>query len=202
MGGNLAKHITWSLMPLGLETPVDPIAYIRQESTPPKNNAVRQFLGALKASIETVRESGADTAQLLTTFNISLKSVKKIDRADVIVGVDGSGADANGPLLITKWKEVPRAGFPPGEVCKQVKEALKDKYPAGWKFTGSSHHARAWKFFKIRPSHWPPQEGEVDEQFCYFDPTFKQYAYTQAWIDLLIKEFSREKQFEQVMSAR
>jgi hypothetical protein len=99
----LADEITWHLLPLGLEPPIDPIRYIAKQ--PPtgkeKSAAVRQFLTELARSTEELESAGVDTARFLTVFSVRLESTKKIERADVVVGVQAQTAEA-GPLVVTR----------------------------------------------------------------------------------------------------
>ena len=112
-GKNLADDISWQLMPLGLKPPIDPITYIAQEAKPSgsKTSPVKQFISAMASAIKEVDEAGADTGRLMTVFNISLQSVKKIQTADLLVGVDGSIGGTTGPLVITRIKD-PNTAYP------------------------------------------------------------------------------------------
>jgi len=189
------------LMPLGLEPPVDPISYISGgTNVPPKSRAVKQFISTLVSNIKEIEGERGDTGRLMTTFKISLQSVKKIAHADIVVGVDGARKNTEGPLVITKMKEVSPVGFPPGKVAEQVHAALKNKYPPGWKFVASSHHVRSWKHYKIRPMGNTPAPEELNSKYCFYDHTFNQYAYKQEWVDFLIREFSNPQKFDLAMN--
>src|SRR3989344_3816646 len=106
-GKNLAHDISWQLIPLGIEPPIDPVKYISQGSknTTAKGSAVRQFMNTLVASLEEVEKAGDDTARLMTIFNVSVQSVKKIEKADFVAGVDGVRGATGGPLIITKIQD-------------------------------------------------------------------------------------------------
>jgi hypothetical protein len=99
----LADEITWHLLPLGLEPPIDPIQYIAQQPATGKETsaAVRQFLTELAKSTEELEIAGADTARFLTVFSVKLESTKKIERADVVVGVQAQ-TTGSGPLVVTR----------------------------------------------------------------------------------------------------
>jgi len=102
-GINLEKEISWQLMPLGLKPPVDPIEYLSGKGINGKQRrpAVRQFLSELLLATKEVEDSKGDTARLLTIFKINLQSTKKIEKADVIVGL-GSTTEAKGPLVVER----------------------------------------------------------------------------------------------------
>jgi hypothetical protein len=100
---DLGTAITWQLLPLGLESPIDPIEYIsgHDEKTQHRNAAVRQFVSELGAAANEVQQARADTGRLLTVFKVKLESTKKIENAAVVVGV-GAAESVDGPLAVYK----------------------------------------------------------------------------------------------------
>ena len=100
-GVDLRGEIMWQLLPLGVELPIDPIQYISGEGSRSKNRAVLQFIGELMAATKEISKAGQDTGRLLTVFNVKLESVKKIGKADVVVGVE-KAAGEGGPLAVIK----------------------------------------------------------------------------------------------------
>lgn len=102
-GLDLSEEITWQLLPLGLKHPIDPIRYIaeRGNGTGKARGAAHQFLSGIIAATEEVENAGADTARLLTIFTVKLESVKRIEKADVVVGIRG-GNDAGTPLAVVR----------------------------------------------------------------------------------------------------
>jgi hypothetical protein len=55
----------------------------------------------LRAAAREVEEAGADTGRLMTAFTVKLESTKKIERADIVVGVEKTGT-GSGPLAVYK----------------------------------------------------------------------------------------------------
>ena len=159
-GKNLADDISWQLMPLGLETPVDPVTYISQgqKSRSHESVAVKQFISTLVANIKEIENAGSDTSRLMTVFKISLQSVKKIQNSDIVVGVDGSKGGDVGPLVITKIKD-PNITHPFRR--KKILEEIKTLH--GRTFTGHVFEALCYKFkFKNDPVYcWKSSEGEL-----------------------------------------
>jgi hypothetical protein len=102
-GVDLGDEITWRLLPLGLKPPIDPIEYMskRSQAGDRKDPAVRQFILELRAAAREVEEAGADTGRLMTAFTVKLESTKKIERADIVVGVEKTGT-GSGPLAVYK----------------------------------------------------------------------------------------------------
>lgn len=86
---DLADEITWHLLPLGIDRPVDPIAYLRGDRPSAGSSAVDEFLVELARASEELELQGIDTGRLMTIYGVKLESVKKIERADVVVGVAG-----------------------------------------------------------------------------------------------------------------
>lgn len=50
------------------------------------------------------------------------------------------------------------------------------------------HHTTAWKRHKIRPDGNSNKPEATNIDFCYYNPTFKSYAYNDAWVELLVSE--------------
>ncbi|MBI4090729.1 MAG: DUF3644 domain-containing protein [Candidatus Komeilibacteria bacterium] len=156
---DLEKDISWQLMPLGLEPPIDPIAYISKTArTGKQNSATKQFLGTLASSLSEIDDAGADAGRLLTVFKVALESVKKIDKADLVVGVSGkiSGNEYVGPLIVTKIRD-PNTAYP-----LRQKELLKKVGNLhGKKFTSNTFQAVCHKYdFKKDPKYcWKAIEG-------------------------------------------
>jgi hypothetical protein len=100
-GQELADEINWQLMPLGISPPVDPVSYLG--GTRPggrQNAAVDEYLQANLRATKELEFEGIDTGRLLTLFDVSLQSTKKIEKADIVVGVGGGGGAA--PVLVTR----------------------------------------------------------------------------------------------------
>jgi hypothetical protein len=54
-----------------------------------------------------------------------------------------------------------------------------------------STHTRCWKLFSVRPRHGASHPEATNEQYCLYDNAHKDYTYTQAWVDHLIEEWSK-----------
>ena len=101
-GEALSDEINWALLPLGTSAPVSPLAYLSGKAAEGKNasSAVKQFLQALSKNVDELDAAKQDTSRLLTVFNVKLESTKKIEKADIVVGVKGAGAAVEGPLTV------------------------------------------------------------------------------------------------------
>ncbi|MGC8733164.1 MAG: DUF3644 domain-containing protein, partial [Halothiobacillaceae bacterium] len=153
----LEDEITWQLLPLGIQPPVDVVSYISGAGTkgPKSNSAVRQFLAQLAEATDEVNKAGKDRGRLMTVFNIKLESVKKIGDADVVVGVE-KAAGTHGPLAIVKTQD-PNITHP----LRQKEVVAKIGTLHGKAFTPYVFQAIAWNYgLKDKPQYcWRAQEG-------------------------------------------
>ncbi len=63
-------------------------------------------------------------------------------------------------------------------------------------FLFNSHHfLRAWQMKKIRPPKDDPHPERTDERYCIYDELSRQYGYTEAWVQWLIKHCSTAADF-------
>lgn len=171
----LSDEINWSLLPLGLAPPIDPITYISGKSTTgPSHKAVRQFLQELKIAADEVKKAGMDTGRLLTIFNVKLESTKKIEKADILVGVT-AGHTVEGPLTVVKTVD-PNVSHP----LRQKDIVTKIETVHGRSFTRYVFDALAWKY-----------ELKSKSQFCWkaTEGVLTRYSHdTVEWIKRLTKE--------------
>lgn len=156
---NLEKEISWQLMPLGLKPPVDPIEFISGKGKNGKQRrpAVRQFLSELLIATKEIENSKGDTARLLTIFQVNLQSTRKIEKADVIVGV-GAKTEAKGPLVVERSVD-PNVSHP----LRQKDVIKKVGVLHGRPLTQYLFQAISWKYdFKSkRQFYWRDSEGAL-----------------------------------------
>lgn len=140
-GLDLAKDITWRLLPLGVELPVDPIQYLRKR--PQKGvrgeAAVREFIGAFARATADVEAAKGDTGRLLTPLILKLTSTKKLERADLVVGVE-KGAGTGAPVIIERPSD-PNVTHP----MRQMEVLNKLSSLHGHPFTAHTFQALVWK---------------------------------------------------------
>jgi EC042_2821-lke REase/Protein of unknown function (DUF3644) len=156
---DLSDEITWQLLPLGLNMPIDPIDYISGKSTPAKQStAVKQFLARIVDSTQSLETQKQDTGRLLTIFKVKLESTKKIANADVFVGVEKAGDGAKGPLVVTKNMD-PNETHP--SLTMAVVKAVGTTH--GTVFTTATFQAIAWKYgMKTNQIYcWRSKEGNL-----------------------------------------
>ena len=70
------------------------------------------------------------------------------------------------------------------------------------KFSASSGHARAWRYYKVRPPAGDAHPARTNAQYSIYDEVHRDYVYTDAWIKHLIKELRDPGTFENVVGHR
>lgn len=102
-----------------------------------------------------------------------------------------------GVLIKTKQVAVANKGrFLPGKVASRVSEAI------GRPFTASTHHARAWRHYKVRPESASANREDCKTEYCQFDEAHGGYVYTAAWVTFLIEKLADEEEYNEVCGHR
>ena len=161
-GMDLAKDITWRLLPLGVELPVDPIEYLRKRTQKRGRGeaAVTEFLGALSRAAAEVSAARGDTERLLTPLVLKLTSTKKLEKADVVVGVEK--AMSSGTPVIIERPSDPNLTHPlrRKEVLAKIERLHGQPFTAGtfqavvWKHKLKDNRALCWIFQPMGYSKW------------------------------------------------
>ena len=138
----LESEINWQLMPLGIRPPIDPITYMSKSLTAKKktSDAVRQYIAELYKAVNEIEQENGDAGRLLTIFTVNFQSVKKIEKSDIVVGIE-KGAKIEGPLVVTKTKD-PNVTHPMR--TKDVIESIDDIH--GIKFTSCVFYAIVYQY--------------------------------------------------------
>jgi hypothetical protein len=95
--------------------------------------------------------------------------------------------------VITKVKKVPvaAAGY---MLPKKVVAAVQARVP--YKFT-TSDHTRLWQHFKLHGKGWTsPDGGETVSEYCVPNEPTRQYVFTRAWVDRIVKEVGTAEKHE------
>ncbi|HEV7297872.1 MAG TPA: DUF3644 domain-containing protein [Tepidisphaeraceae bacterium] len=111
--------------------------------------------------------------------------------------------DAVAALIKSQVIQVANAGrLKAKQVCTLVEADLRKSQGDAVKFTPSSHHVRAWKFYKIRPPKGAADPRKTNAQYCHYDDAHTDYVYTEKWVTHLITEFRKVGQYDRVMAYR
>ncbi|MEG3661066.1 DUF3644 domain-containing protein [Celeribacter halophilus] len=73
--------------------------------------------------------------------------------------------------------------YRPADVCQRVKMPDGTNLP-------THIHTEMWKKHKVRPSGGADNPTDTKLEFCYYNPTFGRYTYSEAWVKLLQAEVS------------
>ena len=73
----------------------------------------------------------------------------------------------------------------PGVVVKKVQDRVEFEFKP-------HHHTYCWKYFKVRPKSNSRNPECTDTRYCNYDAVHNDYVYTNAWVELLVKELSKE----------
>lgn len=136
---DLTSEISWQLLPLGIRTPIEPLRYLAGDRPDRSrhNVAVDEFMRTLSEAAQELEDRGVDSSRLLTIYDISLSSVKKLEQADIVAGVAARSPD--GPLLV-KTKIDPNRSHP-----FRRKEMLGRLGETSRPLTSHQFDAVAWK---------------------------------------------------------
>jgi hypothetical protein len=95
--------------------------------------------------------------------------------------------------VVTRVKKLPvsSAGcMLPKRAVSEVQKRLPFDFTMGM-------HTRLWKHFKLHPAKWvTPDGGETVSEFCIPDEPTRQYVFTPAWVDKIVKEIGTSETFE------
>jgi hypothetical protein len=102
-------------------------------------------------------------------------------------------------LLKVSQVQVANAGkLKAGEVSAKVEPIIKEICGKDAKFTASSHHARAVRYYKIRPAKGEDKR-KTNPKYCHYDEAHNDYVYTDEWVRFLKSEMAKTGQYEKVM---
>lgn len=94
-----------------------------------------------------------------------------------------------------KEKHIPVANddkMKPGAVVELVQAALGNKTIQKGKKKidkfNKTTHTLCWKKYKVRPESNSPHPEQTDSKYCVYDSMNKNYGFTQAWVDFLLKK--------------
>jgi hypothetical protein len=176
---DLGKDITWQLLPLGLNAPIDPIDYLSGTGRSRRHSsAVAQFLLELKEAVAEVKSAGLDTGRLLTAFKVKLESTKKLQEADISIGVKKAASEEDGPLAVIRTVD-------PNKSHRLRQRNITELIPNlhGARFTSFTFQAIVWKFGIRDKSEfcWKADEGYLTKYSEELVPWIK--ALTKAQVD-------------------
>jgi len=100
-GKDIADEVSWSILPLGTDNPIDPIEFMKGKGEGAhRSRAAQEFLAVLKEKANALSSDGIETSRLITIFSVTLQSTKKVTNADVVAGITRD--DLTDALIVSK----------------------------------------------------------------------------------------------------
>ena len=97
--------------------------------------------------------------------------------------------------VVTKPRITPVASadlLRPAEVVNLVAERLP------YRFTMHTH-TRCWRHYSVRPAKDAGEPEATDGRYCQWDRLMRGYGYTKAWVEKLVRDLSKDDQYEAVV---
>ena len=109
------------------------------------------------------------------------------------------------PALI-KFKYFPVANadkLKPSEVAKKVQAALGNpKIHRNGKVMdkfNTTFHTRCWQKYDVRPAANSKHPEATKQEYCVYDSAHKDYLYTPAWVDFLVRKMQDEGEYQSLV---
>ena len=119
------------------------------------------------------RQNAADAAvQFITVDEANSGEIERLSELNVLI----------------KEKHVPVANLNLLRPMQVVQE-VSAKRPS-LRFT-MGMHTESWKRLNVRPKSRSNTPEKTESKYCVYDPAHRDYLYTQAWVNLLVKELDK-----------
>jgi len=59
-------------------------------------------------------------------------------------------------------------------------------------------HTLCWKYYRVRPPKSDPQPDRTQTNYCVYNPLYKDYLYTPAWVRFLVEKLSDESEYARI----
>ena len=97
-------------------------------------------------------------------------------------------------IVLSKEKVVPVSNvdnLKPGAVVTLVASKLQFVF-------NMHHHTKAWRYYKVRPKGGSREPQRTIARYCIYDQAHRDYLYTEAWVEKLMRELSDKIKFREV----
>jgi len=183
---DLTDEVTLSLLPLGFSPPVEPVEFLRDAPDDAKlKSQVREFVREIVHTVGMVEEEGRDTGRLLTVFQVALKSVKKIESADLVVGVE-KGAKGDAARLLVQRTADPNKTHPFRE--SDIISSKSDPSQRGKEIAYDGRPLGQYEFRAIGSKYMVKEQPK----WCWVDETGAVTRYSSEYVRFL-KNLSSEE---------
>ena len=102
--GDLSSEATWQILPLGFDTPFDAVRFLGGSSKDKARRSlpVEEYLARIKDGFRSLEDDKVDTDRFLMEYQVHLISTKRIDQADITVGVKTAGEGPDEAIVIPR----------------------------------------------------------------------------------------------------
>jgi len=165
---------------------------------------------AVKGYIDTFRFSLDETVWDNSEYNFKVFLVPKLGnrQRSADIAVEFIPYDKDSPEEMKKYKKV--AAFikekqvpvvnpgklKPGDISQRIEQTLCIT------FHPSSHHAKCWKYYKVRPPSNSKSPEKTKIKYCQYDVPHGDYVYTEEWLEFLISELSDTKKRKELLEKK
>jgi hypothetical protein len=159
----------------------------------PEENALQENRwGARSLRANLPAEVLASTEYSFSVYLIP-KVANRISSADL--AVEFVRYDPNQPgqvkameqaIALIKENQVPvqyKGLLKPNQVRDKVKARLSSPFSL-------DTHTRAWRYYKVRPASGNAHPEATETKYCVYDELHRDYGYTDAWVEFLVKALS------------
>lgn len=129
------------------------------------------------------RKSAADAAvQFVKLDEASPEELERMEKLNVLI----------------REKHIPIANL---DLLKpsEVVEAVQARVPYQ---INMASHTEAWRHFGVRPGSGDEHPERTRSEYCVHDAAHRDYLYTGAWVEKLVREFSDAERYEAVTGRR
>ena len=147
---------------------------------------ITQFRSSLSDDVFADMRYSHKLFLLPKTANHLSRDAIAIEWLDIDALTPEDRADVDKILAMIKRQPVPVQNLgklKAAEVSQRVKQELDLTT-----FCYSYHHAKCWRYFKVRPLSGSPTPEATDARYCLWDAAHKDYVYTEAWVEFLLRE--------------
>ena len=102
--GDLSSEATWQILPLGFDAPFDAVRFLGGSSKDKARRSlpVEEYLARIKDGFRSLEDDKVDTDRFLMEYQVHLISTKRIDQADITVGVKTAGEGPDEAIVIPR----------------------------------------------------------------------------------------------------
>lgn len=137
---DIADEMTWHLLPIAMKPPTDIVSHLGRATESSDNSVASTFLSEIKDRLHGLMRSDGNVGRFLIRVTVALESIKKIDNANVVFGIDGK-ASSDDPSVVVRRQD-PNQSHP----FRQKDILAKIEQTGDKKLTSYVFQAIVWKY--------------------------------------------------------